>query len=319
MQNKTTVRPASVVGEPSLHLPLPITILVFALFVLGLGLTIPATNEWWKIIILGVVQGLTEFLPISSTGHLLIAEDLLQFQGSLGGTFAIFIQIGTVFSVLAFYFTDLLRQGRALLGEDSPTEVQNARRLWVGVLVAFLPAAIIGVLFRSEIKAFLFESPTIIASSLIIGGIIFIVLELLPQRKARTAELEKISWKQALGVGVAQIFALVPGTSRSGSTIVGGLLAGLERRTATAFSFYLSIPVLGAATLVDLVSSIREGAVRAGDAGPLLLGAVVAFVVGWWSIGWLLRYVSRHSFVSFGIYRIIVGALLLGLVAAGQL
>ncbi len=300
------------------RLPLPITIGVFVLLGLGLILTVPSQPDWWQVLILGIVQGLTEFLPISSTAHLLITADLIGFQGSIGGTFEIFIQFGTVLAVAGFYARDLLEQARAVIGQGtSAAERQAARRFWLGILLAFLPAAIIGIALRDWIKTVLFESPTIIASSLIIGGIVFIVLEQLPRRQATSNTLEQVSFRQALSVGFAQVLALVPGVSRSGASIVGGLLAGLDRRTATAFSFYLAMPTLGAATLVDLIGSIDQ--ITPADWGRLLLGAVVAMIVGWWSIGWLLRYVSRHSFVAFGIYRIVVGALILGLVALGWL
>lgn len=305
--------------EPQLRLPLPVVGVVAALLVLGLALSIAAGGDWWQVLVLGVVQGLTEFLPISSTAHLLIISDLLGFQNSIGGTFEIFIQLGTVFSVLAFYGADLLRQTRAVAGRASADEVRAARRLWLALLVAFVPAALIGAAFRTQIKAVLFESPSTIAYALIAGGAVFLALELLPRRRAQTAALTDVSLAQAAGVGLAQVLALVPGVSRSGSSIVGGLAGGLSRRTATAFSFYLAIPTLGAATLVDLLGAVRDGLIGPGDVGRLLLGTVVAAIVGWLSIGWLLRYVSRKSFVPFGVYRIAAGALILGLVAAGRL
>jgi undecaprenyl-diphosphatase len=199
----------------------------------------------------------------------------------------------------------------------SQEERAAARRLWLAILVAFVPAAVIGLLARDFIKAVLFESPTIIAIALIVGGVVFLVLERFPPREARTAALEQVGWRQALGIGIAQCFALVPGVSRSGASIVGGLLAGLDRRTATAFSFYLSVPTLGAATLVDLLGSFDQ--IGPGDWGRLLLGAVVAMIVGYLTIGWLLRYVATNSFVSFGIYRIIAGSVILVLVAFGRM
>jgi undecaprenyl-diphosphatase len=303
--------------EPQLRLPLPVVGVVAALLVLGLALSVAAGDDWWQVLVLGAVQGLTEFLPISSTGHLLIASQLLGFQNSIGGTFEIFIQLGTVFSVLAFYGGDLMRQARAVAGRADATEARAARRLWLALLVAFVPAALVGAVFRRQIKAVLFDSPTTIAYALIVGGVVFLLLELLPRVRARTAALSDVSLPQAVGVGLAQVLALVPGVSRSGSSIVGGLLSGLDRRAATAFSFYLAIPTLGAATLVDLLGALSEGQVGMGDAGRLLLGAVVAGIVGWLSIGWLLHYVSRNSFVAFGVYRIAAGALILALAAGG--
>jgi undecaprenyl-diphosphatase len=299
------------------RLPTPLIIVAVVALIGSLAITVPSDPEWWKVVILGIVQGITEWLPISSTGHLLIVADLLAYQGSIGGTFEIFIQLGTVISVLAFYFTDLLGQGRALLGQGSSEQAAAARRLWLGVLIAFIPAATVGLLFRDFIKTVLFETPQVIGIALIVGGIIFLVLELLPKRTARTADLGQITPRQALGIGIAQIFALIPGTSRSGSSIVGGLLAGLDRRTATAFSFYLSIPTLGLATLYDLLGSLDL--IQPADWGRLLLGAVVAMIVGYVTIGWLLRYIARHNFVAFGVYRIVVGVLIIALAAVGVL
>jgi undecaprenyl-diphosphatase len=297
----------------------PIGLIVFAAVALlgSLALAVPGDPEWWKVIILGVVQGVTEWLPISSTGHLLIISDLLRYTGSIGGTFEIFIQLGTVFSVIAFYFRDLLAQAIALLGRGDREQVASARRLWLAVLIGTLPAGLIAFAFRDFIKQVLYDAPALIAGALIVGGVVFLVIERLPQRPRPTAELGRITPLQALGVGVAQIFALIPGVSRSGSSIVGGLLAGLDRPTATAFSFYLSIPLLGAATLVDLLGSLDE--IQPADWSRLLLGAVVAMIVGYLTIGWLLRYIASNSFVPFGIYRIAVGLLILALVAMGAL
>jgi len=297
---------------------LPILIGTAALLALALALTVPFQSDWWQVLILGIVQGLTEFLPISSTAHLLITADLLNFQGSIGGTFEIFIQFGTVLAVVGFYIRDLLYQARAVLGRGVTDEAsRGVRRFWLGILLAFIPAAVVGLTLRDWIKTVLFESPAIIATSLILGGIIFIVIERMPRRTQAVSNLENVSFRQALGVGIAQVFALVPGTSRSGASIVGGLLAGLDRRTATAFSFYLAIPTLGAATLVDLLSNLDQ--ITGDDIGRLLLGTVVAMIVGWLSIGWLLRYVANHSFVAFGIYRIVAGIVILALVFLGQL
>jgi undecaprenyl-diphosphatase len=313
VQNPTT-RPAMAAAP---RLPLPLTIAAFALLGLGLILTIPNDAEWWKVVLLGVVQGISEWLPISSTGHLLLTARLINFQGSIGGTFEIAIQFGTVLSVIAFYFADLLAQGKALLGRSDASSNRAAQRLWLAIIVAFIPAAVVGLLSRDFIKTVLFDSPTTIATALIIGGVVFLALELLPAREAPTADLDRVSVRQAIGIGIAQCFALIPGVSRSGASIVGGLLAGLDRRTATAFSFYLSIPILGAATLVDLLGSLD--AIQADDWGRLLLGASVAMIVGYLCIGWLLRYVARHNFVAFGIYRIVIGVVILGLVAIGVL
>lgn len=313
MQNQQS-RPAAALAPRA-----PIGLIAFAAVALlaSLLIAVPGDPEWWKVIILGVVQGVTEWLPISSTGHLLIVSDLLRYSGSIGGTFEIFIQLGTVFSVIAFYFRDLLAQALALLGRGDREQVASARRLWLAVFIGALPAGLIALIFRDFIKQVLYDTPQVIAGALIIGGLVFLAIERLPRRPRPTAELGRITPLQALAVGVAQIFALIPGVSRSGSSIVGGLLAGLDRPTATAFSFYLSIPLLGAATVVDLLGSLDQ--IQPADWGRLLLGAVVAMIVGYLTIGWLLRYIATNSFVPFGVYRIAAGLLILALVAMGAL
>lgn len=277
---------------------------------IGLALTMPNDPEWWKVVILGIVEGITEFLPISSTGHLLITSDLLRFENSLGGTFEIFIQLGAVIAVVGYYLRDLWAQARSF-----PSSAET-RRFWFAIGLAFVPAAVIGLTLHSWVKAVLF-SPTVIAIALITGGIILIVIERMPIRTARISDERKLSLRQALIIGFAQTIALIPGVSRSGASIVGGMLAGLDRRSATAFSFYLAIPTLGIATIVDLLTSLDL--LTPGDIGRLFLGAVISMVVAWLSIGWLLRYVAANSWVAFGIYRILAGLAILALVLSGRL
>ena len=286
-------------------------LLVLVLLSLGLVLTDSTQRTWWSVFVLGTVEGLTEFLPISSTGHLLLTAQLLHFRDDIGGTFEIFIQLGAIFAVIGFYSRDLLAQIRTL------TTSAATRRFWLGIFVAFLPAAVIGLALHNWIKRVLFASPSVIAWSFIIGGIVLIVVERLPYRKPTAHDIERVSLAQAFGIGLAQVLALVPGVSRSGSSIVGGMLSGLDRPTATTFSFYLAIPTLGAATVVDLLGSIHQ--LSAANAGHLVVGTIVSMAVAWVSIGWLLRYVARNSFVLFGIYRIIAGIVVLALVAAGIL
>lgn len=264
--------------------------------------------EWVKVIVLGIVQGITEFLPISSTGHLIVTGAILNFENSLGGTFEIFIQLGSVFAVIGFYRTELMHQVRTIRTDP------DTQRLWLALLIAAVPAAIIGFMLRGWIKDVLF-TPFVVALALIFGGVVFIIVESRPPSPEAdtTTSLAAISRRQALLIGVIQVFALIPGMSRSGSTIVGGLLAGLDRRTATAFSFYLSIPILGGATIADLIFSLDD--ITRGDLFNLLLGAVVSGIVAWFAIGWLLRYVARNNFMFFGYYRIAVGILIILLVA----
>jgi undecaprenyl-diphosphatase len=289
--------------------------LMLAFVAAGLGLVLllrpfVADHGWLDVVVLGFVEGITEFLPISSTGHLLIVSELLGFEHSLGGTFEVFIQLGAVLAVIGYYARDLLRQAAAF-GQDA-----SVRRFWMNIVIAFVPIALAGLLLRDWIKTVLFDTPAVIGASLIVGGIVLLVVERLPHRAA-VDELTEIRWRQALAIGFAQVCALVPGVSRSGSAIVGGLLGGLSRRAATTFSFYLAIPTLGLATIFDLLGSLEL--ITAADAGRLLLGLVVSAVVAWISIDLLLRYVARNSFVAFGVYRILAGALILLLVAAGAL
>lgn len=270
--------------------------------------------EYIKVIILGIVQGITEFLPISSTGHLIVTSEALRFQNSIDGTFEIFIQLGSVLAVMLFYRGELLRQVRTV------TTDKGVQRLWLAIVVAAIPAAVIGFLARDFVKGVLYSS-AVIGISLIVGGIVFIILERrlksAPGTEAPQVKLEAITLRQALAVGLIQVLALVPGVSRSGSSIFGGLLSGLNRPTATAFSFFLSIPVLGGATVADLILSLDQ---IAPDQIPmLLLGALVSMIVSLIAIGWLLRYVARNTFTAFGVYRILAGALILALVAVGFL
>lgn len=264
-----------------------------------------------QVVILGIVEGITEFLPISSTGHLIVASALLNFQGALGGTFELFIQIGAVVAVIFFYRADLSNQVR------SAYRSKASQRFWLNLLIAFVPAAIIGFLFGDEIKSVLFR-PTVVAIALIVGGIVLILVERgKTNAKGSIASLESLSPLQALAVGIAQIFALVPGVSRSGASIVGGMLAGLDRPTATQFSFYLAIPTLGIATIYDLIKSL--GDLQGNDLLNLLVGAIVSGIVAWLCIRWLLNYVAKNRLTAFGYYRILAGLVILLLVASGLL
>ena len=287
-------------------------------------------NGLLEAALLGALEGVTEFLPVSSTGHLLVASRLLGFGRSAGGTFEVFVQFGAVLALLAYYGRMLLAQARAI-----PTD-GAARRFWAAVALAFLPAALAGFLLRDVIKRFLFTSPPLIAVSLILGGIVLLLADrrgsrpdapemvgaprvqrVTGDRAVRVPLPAHVSRRQALVIGAAQAVALVPGVSRSGAAIVGGLVAGLDRPAATAFAFYLAIPTLGAATVYDLVKS--ASGLSGGDVLALLVGTVAAALVAWGSIGWLMRYVAGHSLAAFGAYRIVAGALLLAVWYAGLL
>jgi len=248
---------------------------------------------------LGLVEGLTEFLPVSSTGHLIIVGDLLGFSGERANTFEIFIQLGAILAVVWHYRVDVVRL----------THVHHVaeRRLLINLFIAFVPAAIAGFLLHRYIKAHLFN-PTTVAIALIVGGIVILILERYP-RRPRIAKLDAIGPPEALAIGLAQMLALFPGVSRAGATIMGGLVTGLSRTAATEFSFFLAMPTMFAATLYDLYKNIGE--LRAGDWLPFALGFVTAFVTALIVVRVFLTYVSRHTFVPFAWYRIGFGALVL--------
>lgn len=266
-------------------------------------------EEWLKVILLGIVEGVTEFLPISSTGHLIVAAEFMQLQDSLKGTFEIFIQIGAVIAVIVYYWGDLWQQARNVVQPKG----MNARQLWLGVAVAFIPAAAIGLLADDFLERVLFN-PTVVALALIGGGVMFLVIERFftgKQENPPDSEIssDPLTIRQALIVGSWQVLALVPGMSRSGMSIIGGMLAGLDRRRATQFSFYLAIPTLGAATVYSLLRDLDQ--LNSSDLQFLFVGALVSGVVAWFSIGWLLRYISKNSFIPFGYYRILLGIVIL--------
>lgn len=263
--------------------------------------------EWLKVVILGIVQGITEFLPISSTGHLIVAAALLDFGQRMHGTFEIFIQFGSVVAVLFFYHAELLQQIRTVPRDSS------VQRFWLSIILAFVPAGVVAFLFRDWIKNVLY-SPAVVAVSLIIGGIVFLIVES-RNIQTNTQEATAINLRQAITVGLAQVIALIPGVSRSGASIIGGMLAGLDRPAATKFSFYLAIPSLGIATLYDLLTSLDT--LSGNDFGYLFVGAVVSGIVSFVAMGWLVRYVSHNNFRAFGYYRILAGVVILVLIAAG--
>ena len=254
-----------------------------------------------KAVLMGIVEGITEFLPISSTGHLIVVGDLINFPAELAPTFEIFIQLGGVLAVLWFYHRDIWSQFKSV------THDRGVQRFWLSLIVAFIPAAALAFLFHDWIKEVLF-SPTTVAIAMIVGGFVLLWAD---RRKhsMRTHALTEVSWKQGLGIGLAQTLALIPGASRSASSIVGGLLTGLDRVTATAFSFYLALPTLGVATIYSLATDVEN--ISSYDAMLLAVGVVTAFVTSLFAIGWLLRYLAQHDFRIFAYYRIVVGILVL--------
>lgn len=251
--------------------------------------------------ILGIVEGLTEFLPISSTGHLILAGDLLQFNDERAKVFDIVIQTGAMLAIIWVYRQRFAQVIRGLFSDPA------AQRFVLNLAVAFVPAAVLGLLFGKLIKAVLFK-PVPVAIAFIVGGLIILWVERRP-RAAVIESVDDMGWKDALKVGCAQAFALIPGTSRSGATIVGGMLFGLSRRAATEFSFFLAVPTLIAAGAYDLLK--HRDLLSADDLGLFGVGAAAAFLSAFVCVRWLLHYIVAHDFTLFAWYRIVFGAAVL--------
>ena len=258
-----------------------------------------------KAALMGIVEGLTEFLPISSTGHLILAGTLLDMHDDKGKVFDIAIQTGAIFAVILVYWQRL---------RDTVVQLPSqakAQRFVANVAVAFLPAVVLGLLFGKAIKANLF-TPSVVASTFIIGGLIILWAE---RRQARSEtaprilSVDQMTGLDALKVGLVQCLALVPGTSRSGATIIGGMFLGLSRQVATEFSFYLVIPTLIGAGAYSLYK--ERGLLSLADLPQFAVGLLFAFISAWLCIRWLLRFVASHSFTGFAWYRIAFGLLIL--------
>ena len=256
-------------------------------------------------LILGVVEGLTEFLPVSSTGHLIVAGSLLGYTGERAKVFEIVIQAGAILAVCWEYRVRLLAVVAGLPGK------REAQRFVLNLLIAFLPAAILGLLFSKLIKSRLF-APVPVALAFVVGALIILWVERRQRRAPSTIRIDNVDairWPDALKIGVAQAFALIPGTSRSGATIIGGMLFGLSRPAATEFSFFLAIPTLLAACAYEFVRN--RALLSSADLTAFGIGFVAAFVSAFLCVRWLIRYVSRHDFVPFAWYRIAFGLLIL--------
>jgi undecaprenyl-diphosphatase len=261
--------------------------------------------------ILGVVEGLTEFLPVSSTGHLIVAGSLLGYTGERAKIFEIVIQAGAILAVCWEYRVKLIAVARGVFTEAS------AQRFVVNLFVAFLPAAILGLVFGSAIKAHLFAAVPV-ASAFVVGAFIILWVERRQKRNpaaARIHSVDDVRWPDALKIGFAQALALIPGTSRSGATIIGGMLFGLSRVAATEFSFFLAIPTLFAATCYEFFKN--RALLATGDLSMIGVGFVVSFVSAFLVVRWLIRYVAHHDFVPFAWYRIAFGLLILGTAWSG--
>ncbi|HEY0053396.1 MAG TPA: undecaprenyl-diphosphate phosphatase [Caulobacteraceae bacterium] len=264
--------------------------------------------NWLYALILGLVEGATEFIPVSSTGHLLLAKAALGLGDEPWNTFIVMIQLGAILAVVALYFQRLWKVLLALPGRDPA-----ARRFAISVLLAFLPSALLGLLFHDFIKAVLFNT-TIVCVSLIVGGVALIALERWAPT-AREHDAMGFSWKTALGVGLFQCLSIIPGVSRSGATIVGGLLLGVDKRAAAEFSFFLAIPTMVGAFALDFWDS-RE--MLTGEVlGLIAVGFIVSFVSGLIVVRTMLDFVTRHGFAPFAWWRIAVGVVGLALVWGG--
>jgi len=267
-----------------------------------------------KAAIMGIVEGLTEFLPISSTGHLILAGALLGFDDEKNKVFYIAIQTGAIFAVILVYWQKIRDTVVAL-----PTDKQ-AQQFVLNVLIAFLPAMVLGLLFGEAIKAHLF-TPVVVASTFIIGGFIILWAEKRQERQknnqsaARINSVEEMTAMDALKVGLVQTLAMIPGTSRSGATIIGGMLLGLSRKAATDFSFFLAMPTLIGAGAYSLYK--EPALLSMADLPMFLVGLVFSFISAWLCVRWLLRYISTHDFVPFAWYRIVFGVVVLATAWSG--
>ena len=264
-----------------------------------------STIQLIKAFLLGIVEGLTEFLPVSSTGHLIIVGDLIDFASSEGKVFEVVIQLGSILAVMWIFRHRLFQLIGGTLRQE-PTEMAFTRNL----IIAFLPSAIIGFIFIKRIKA-LFFNPAVVVVTLVVGGLIMLWVERkrgpgqAPGMPVVANTLEDVSWKQALVIGFAQCLAMIPGTSRAGATIIGGMLMGIQRKTATEFSFFLAMPTMLAAAVYD--SYKHAGELSQHDLFAIVVGFVSAFFSALIIVKAVLAFVSRHTYRVFAWYRIVLG------------
>ncbi len=266
--------------------------------------------EILKAILFGIVEGVTEWLPISSTGHMILLDEFINLNVSdeFYKLFEVVIQLGAILAVVVVYFKTICPIGF----NKTKTETKKTLSLWGKILVACVPAAIIGVLLDDWLDEHLYNG-IVVAIMLILYGILFIIVESKNIGKSSTKELEDITYKQALGIGAFQLLSLIPGTSRSGATIIGGLILGLKRNIAAQFTFFLAIPVMFGASLLKLLKYIMNvGFVfNSGEIALLGIGSLVAFIVSILIIRFLMAYIRKHDFKVFGYYRIILGIIVL--------
>jgi undecaprenyl-diphosphatase len=259
------------------------------------------SDSYLIAVILGVVEGLTEFLPISSTGHLILAGDLLGFHDEKAKVFEIAIQTGAMLAIVWEYRLRFLSVAKGAFSDPV------AQRFIINLIVAFIPAAVLGLAFGSAVKRHLFFAVPV-ALAFIVGGIIILWVERRAM-KVRIDSVDDMTWKDALKVGIAQTFALIPGTSRSGATIIGGMLFGLSRKAATEFSFFLAVPTLVAAGAYSLLK--YRALLSSADLGFFAVGFVTAFISAFICVRWLLRFIATHDFTVFAWYRIVFGVVVL--------
>ncbi len=261
-------------------------------------------HEYLAAVVLGIIEGITEFLPISSTGHLIIANHWLGFHGSFASMFDVIIQLGAILSVIIYFRRTLIPPRQNI------TEQKHIFTLWKKTLTALLPALVIGATLGQWVEEALFNIP-VVASALILGGIVLIIVD----RKdggGLINDVAAVSYKKALGIGLIQCLAMIPGTSRSASTIIGAMLLGCNRRTAAEFSFFLAIPTMLAASGYTFLKN--DGFTMSAQQWLTLgIGFAVSFVVAWAVIAWLMGYIRRHDFRIFGWYRIALGLVLFGM------
>lgn len=258
---------------------------------------------YWKALILGIVEGLTEFLPISSTGHLIVVGSLLDFNDERGKLFEIVIQSAAILAVMWEYRAKIASVLAGLQRREAA-----AQRFAFNILIAFLPLALIGLAFGKQIKTALFNPITVAVTSIV--GALFILWAEKRKHIVSVESVDDLNWKDALKVGCAQALALIPGTSRSGATIIGGLFFGLSRRAATEFTFFLAMPTLIAATLYELYK--ERALLSSHDLGMWSVGFIASFISAFLCVRWLLRYISSHDFTVFAWYRIAFGLIVLG-------
>lgn len=263
-------------------------------------------HHFYQIMLLGFVEGLTEFIPVSSTGHLILLVDLLKFQGPPGKVFEVVIQLGAILAICVLYRHKIIS---VLLGLWHD---QGAQLFTRNIMIAFLPAMVVGALAHDIIKQLLFN-PTVVSINLVIGGFLILWIEGL-SKQVTIREIEQISPKRALAIGGFQLLALIPGTSRSGATIMGSLLLGLDRKTAAEFSFFLAIPTMLGAASYDLFKIRHQ--LTFDNVETISIGFVAAFIAALLVVGSIIRFISKHGFRPFAWYRIILGTTMLGLLYA---